>query len=65
MRKTGYVAIAAARKGRAINAVNVVKEMENAPTRTRFVRLEDTRTAEPDGIQLCVSRAKGLRTHPY
>ena len=29
------------------NAVNVVKLMENVPTRTRLVRLEDTRTAVP------------------
>jgi hypothetical protein len=35
-----------------MNAVNVVKEIENAPARTRLVRLEDTRTAEPSGIQL-------------
>ena len=43
MRKTGYVIAAAARKGGAMN-VEVVKEIENTPARTRMVRLEDTST---------------------
>ena len=44
--------------------VNVVKEMENAPARTRLVRLEDTRTAEPSGIQSHVHAHKTCRhTH--
>ena len=46
-----------------MNAVNVVKEIENAPASTRLVRLEDTRTAEPSEIQLC-STGKGFEDTP-
>jgi len=46
-----------------MNAVNVVKWIENAPARTRLVRLEDTRTAEPGGIQLVFTR-KGIPDAP-
>jgi hypothetical protein len=46
--------------------VNVVKEIENVPVRTRLVGLEDTKTVEPGEIQLRVLRAlKDLQTHPY
>ena len=60
----GQVAIAAARKGRAMNAVKVGKEIENALARMRLVGLKDTRTAEPSGIRVRVSCAKDLETHP-
>jgi len=44
--------------------VNVVKEIENAPASTRLVRLEDTRTAEPSGIQLRISRVREVADIP-
>ena len=50
-RNTGYVTIAAARDGRVEYSASVVKEIENAPARTRLVRFEDTRTAKPRRVQ--------------
>lgn len=51
MRKTGDVAVAAAKNGRAINATNVLKGIENAPARTRLVRFGDTRAAKPSRVE--------------
>ena len=48
---TGYVTIAAERDGRAMDPASVVKEMVNAPARTRLVRFEDTRTVKPRRVQ--------------
>ena len=44
--RRGYTRIAAARNGRTTCAVYEMNEMPNAPVRTKFVGLEETKTTE-------------------